>query len=130
MTEGPTEITEQTEPIDAATFAGLLEMTGGDLSFVDELVDTYIDDGDRQVGALRDAAARGASEDLVRPAHSLKSSSSNVGALALGELARDLEEAARTGAVPDADARVETIAVAFADARGALLHERERRTQG
>jgi HPt (histidine-containing phosphotransfer) domain-containing protein len=128
MTEQQADPSEATEPIDAATFAALLEMTGGDMSFVNELVETYLDDGHRQVEALRDAAARGASEDLVRPAHSLKSSSSNVGALALGELARDLEEAARRGVVADADARVETIAVAFADARDALLGERERRT--
>ena len=36
-------------PIDAATFANLVEMTGGDLEFVDELVDTYLEEGDRLV---------------------------------------------------------------------------------
>ena len=116
-------------PIDAATFAGLLEMTGGDIEFVDELVDTYIADGDQQVAALRAAVASGSQDELVRPAHSLKSSSLNMGALALGELARGLEEAARSGAVADAADRVDAIAVAFADARHALLDERGRRAQ-
>jgi HPt (histidine-containing phosphotransfer) domain-containing protein len=117
-------------PIDEATFANLLDMTGGDMEFVDDLVDTYLADGVGQVAALRDAAAAGAIEDLVRPAHTLKSSSLNVGALALGEICRDLEAAARDGAVDDPTGRVEAIAVAFADARQALLTERAERAAG
>ncbi len=116
--------------IDGATFAGLLEMTGGDLEFLDELVDTYLVDGETQVGALRAAAAAGSVEELVRPAHSLKSSSLNIGALALGELCRTLETEARGGTVADPRAEVEAIDVAFADARADLLAERERRTSG
>ena len=44
-----------TEPaIDAATFDHLLDITGGDLEFVDELVDTYLADGaDPGPGAAR-----------------------------------------------------------------------------
>jgi HPt (histidine-containing phosphotransfer) domain-containing protein len=110
--------------IDPATFNGLVEMIGGDLAFVDDLVDTYIDDGQRQVAALRDAVTSGVPDDLVRPAHSLKSSSLNVGALALGALCRQLEEDARSGPVAVAADRVEQIARTFEDARGALLQER------
>ena len=116
-------------PIDEATFAGLLEMTGGDMEFVDELVDTYLGDGGTQIQALRDAAAVGSVEGVVRPAHSLKSSSLNIGALPLAELCRALEADGRSGTVDDAADRVETIAVAFADARRELLEERERRVQ-
>ena len=120
-----------TEPaIDEATFANLLEMTGGDLEFVDELVDTYLEDGAAQVAALKAAVAVGADADLVRPAHSMKSSSLNVGALQLGELARGLVEAARSGAVADAGAHVDAIATAFDEVRAALLGERERRAPG
>ena len=118
-----------TEPaIDPAAFANLVEITGGDLEFVDELVDTYLEDGEAQIAALRSAVAAGANpDDLVRPAHSMKSSSINVGALALGDLARHLEEAARRGDVLDPGGQVEAIAVAFASARAELLeHRRER----
>ena len=66
----------------------------------------------------------------MRPAHSLKSSSLNVGAIALGELGRQLEEAARSGDVPDAADRVATISAGFEDVRTALLDERKRRAQG
>lgn len=114
--------------IDRDTFERLVEMTGGELEFVDELVDTYLEDGAQQVALLRDAAAGGdGAEALVRPAHSLKSSSLNVGALALGELCRTLEEAARRGDVSHPAEWVERVASAFDDARRELLAERARR---
>jgi HPt (histidine-containing phosphotransfer) domain-containing protein len=114
-------------PIDDATFANLLEMTGGDQSFVDELVDTYIEEGDRLVEELIVAATAGNIEAMIRPAHSMKSSSLNIGALELGELCRALEVNARTGFVEDPIARAEAVKVGFSDVRAALLEERLRR---
>jgi HPt (histidine-containing phosphotransfer) domain-containing protein len=117
-----------TEPaIDPATWANLVEMTGDDLAFIDELVDTYLDEGSAQIAALRAAADRGTVSELVRPAHSMKSSSLNIGALRLGELCRALEEAARSGSVTGAAAQVDVITSAFDDARRELLAERTRR---
>jgi HPt (histidine-containing phosphotransfer) domain-containing protein len=114
-------------PIDAATMANLLEITGGDRGFVDELVDTYIAEGERIVGELVAAAEAGVVADLVRPAHSLKSSSMNVGALELGELCRRLEQDALGGTVDDPVARATEIRTAFDAARAALLEERQGR---
>ena len=111
-------------PIDAATMANLLEITGGDQGFVDELVDTYIAEGARIVGELVAAAEAGVVADLVRPAHSLKSSSMNVGALELGELCRRLEQDALGGTVDDPLERAAEITTAFEEARAALLEER------
>jgi HPt (histidine-containing phosphotransfer) domain-containing protein len=114
------------QAIDPTAFANLLDITGGDRVFVDELVDTFLEEGDRLVGELVAAAADGDTEGLVRPAHSLKSSCLNVGALELGELCRRLEADARGDGVPAAEAvaRVATIRRAFDDARGDLLEER------
>jgi HPt (histidine-containing phosphotransfer) domain-containing protein len=117
------------QPIDAATFADLLEMTGGDLAFVDDLVDTYLEEGAGLVAAL-EAGSAGPADGLVRPAHSLKSSSLNVGALDLGGQCRELEEAARSGPVPDAGERIAAIAAGFAEVRDALLAERRGRSPG
>jgi HPt (histidine-containing phosphotransfer) domain-containing protein len=116
-----------TPPIDAATLANLLEATGGDQGFVDELVDTYLAEGDRLVGDLVAASEAGAVDRLVLPAHSLKSSSQNVGALKLGELCRRLEEEARSGAVTAPVDRAAEIRWAFAEARAALLEGRAQR---
>lgn len=114
-------------PIDAATMANLLEITGGDQGFVDELVDTYVAEGGRLIGELIAAADAGSVADLVRPAHSLKSSSLNVGALELGELCRRLEQDAVGGIVDDPVARAAEIRGAFEEARAALLEERAQR---
>ncbi len=117
--------------IDQATFDQLVEITGGDLDFVDELIDTYLDDAQTQLRGLEAAAARGDAGELVRPAHSLKSGSMNVGALRLGALCRELEETARTARdVPDAADRVAEIAADLAITRAALLEARGRRTVG
>ena len=116
--------------IDPATFAALVEMTGGEMDFVDELVDTFLEDGRNQVEGMRAALADGDTERLSRAAHSMKSGSLNIGALALGANCRSLEEAARLGAVPDAAQRIDAIAAGFADVRAALLDERVRRAQG
>ena len=117
-------------PIDRTVFDSLVEMTGGEMEFVDELVDTYLEDADEQLIALRDALAASDGPALVRPAHSLKSSSLNVGAMELGVQCRELEELARLGNVPDAAARVAGISASFAAARDALLAARADRATG
>lgn len=118
------------DPIDPTVFADLVEMTGGEMEFVDELVDTFLEDGARQIDALQAAVAAGDVEALVRPAHSLKSGSLNVGAMHLGGLCRELEEAARSAAVPDVDSRVAAITSAFGSASATLLQARADRAAG
>ena len=113
--------------LDPAAMTRLLDITGGDQGFVDELIDTFIEDATSQIDALRAAAAGGDPEAMVRPAHSLKSNAANVGATELGELARALEADGRTGAVPDVDVRVARVDTEFAAVRDALLAERAAR---
>jgi HPt (histidine-containing phosphotransfer) domain-containing protein len=113
--------------LDPAAMQNLLDITGGDAAFVDELVDTYLADGEQQLAAMREALATGDEGAMLRPAHSLKSSSANVGATVLAELCRAIEQDARAGSVPDAPARLETAATEFAAVREALLASR---TQG
>ena len=43
--------------IDRETLDRLLDITGGDVEFLDELVDTYLEDGRAQVAALQAAVA-------------------------------------------------------------------------
>lgn len=113
-----------TEAIDPAAFAHLREITGDDLDFLDELVDTYLDDGEVQLEAMRLAGTADDAEAMIRPAHSLKSSSANVGAMGLTELCRALEADARSGIIPNAADRVTACRGAFDAVRAALLAER------
>jgi len=110
--------------LDPDAMTRLLEITGGDVAFVDELVDTFLDDATTQLDALRAAAKAGDAGAAVRPAHSLKSNSVNVGATVLADLCRSIETDGRTGTVPGLDARVRDVEAEFAGVREALLAER------
>jgi HPt (histidine-containing phosphotransfer) domain-containing protein len=110
--------------LDPAALDRLLEMTGGDPAFVDELVQTFLDDAAAQLGELRAAADAGSVDGIVRPAHSLKSNSASVGAMRLSELARSLEADARGGQVGDGPARVRAMEAAFEAVRPRLMEGR------
>jgi len=110
--------------LDPAGFARLLEITGDDLEFVDELVDTYLADAVVQLEAMREAAASGDPAAMVRPAHSLKSSSENVGATSLADACRSLELDGKAGQVPEAVDRAAACETTFKAVEAALLAER------
>ncbi|MCA1570515.1 MAG: Hpt domain-containing protein [Chloroflexi bacterium] len=74
----------------------------GDRSFVVELIEAYLADGESHVADVEAAVAAGDAPALVRPAHTLKSSSATVGAERLAALARILETAGRSGTLDTA----------------------------
>jgi HPt (histidine-containing phosphotransfer) domain-containing protein len=106
--------------VDPGALDRLLEMTGGDPEFVDELIQTYLDDAVVQLAAMRAAADAASAAELVRPAHSLKGNSANVGAERLVVLCRQLEADARSGAVERATERVAAAAAEFERVRTEL----------
>lgn len=106
--------------VDAAAIQQLLDMTGGDPAFLAELLDAFVEGAVEQLAAMERAAAAGSAEELIRPAHSLKGNSANVGAHRLEELARALEHDARSGLVDDAAARVAATAAEFEVVRAEL----------
>ncbi|MGH2380400.1 MAG: Hpt domain-containing protein [Candidatus Limnocylindria bacterium] len=73
----------------------------GDTAFVRELVDAYVADSAELIGAIEAAVADGNPDALVRPAHTLKSSSATVGAMTVSGTARALEMAAHSGKLDD-----------------------------
>ena len=90
--------------IDAAVLDDLRGSVDGDRSFVVELIETYLADGAACVDAIGSAVEVADANALVRPAHTLKSSSATLGAARLATLARELEMIGRSGAM-GADAR-------------------------
>ena len=91
----------QPEPaiLDEDVLEELRTSVEGDRSFVVELIEAYVADGATHVAEVEAAVADGNAGSLVRPAHTLKSSSATVGALRLAALARDLEVAGRSGSL-------------------------------
>lgn len=113
-------MTESHRSVDPGALDRLLEMTGGDPEFLDELILTFFKDAVVQLAAMRGAADTGASADLVRPAHSLKSNSASMGAERLSEQCRGLEADARAGAVNRAADRVAEAADEFERVRAEI----------
>jgi HPt (histidine-containing phosphotransfer) domain-containing protein len=81
-------------------------MVGDDPEFLAELVDTFVADAAGHVDAMEAAVEAGFPADLLRPAHTLKSNSLNLGAAALAAISRALEEQARAGSLDGAAGRV------------------------
>jgi HPt (histidine-containing phosphotransfer) domain-containing protein len=107
--------------VDESVLRELLETTGNDLDFVRELIETYLADSPPQLEAMTTAIAADDAAALVRPAHTLKSSSATIGAMRLSAVARELEMAGRSGMLePSAQRQLET-AQAEWDAAAAAL---------
>jgi HPt (histidine-containing phosphotransfer) domain-containing protein len=90
--------------LDESVLTDLKATTGDDPAFVRDLVETYLADVPAQLEGIDAAIAADDAEALIRPAHTLKSSSATVGAMRLAELSRTLEMTGRAGAL-DAGAR-------------------------
>jgi HPt (histidine-containing phosphotransfer) domain-containing protein len=86
------------EPLDPRALDEVLAMAGGDREFLSAVVEEYLLDSAATVAALRSASGG----DLERAAHTLKSTSSSVGAVQLAAVCRQIEAAAKAGAVDPA----------------------------
>jgi len=125
-------VSEPDTPIvDEGALNELMESTGDDVGFVRELIDTYLAETPTQLEAMTAAVDADDAAALVRPAHTLKSSSATVGASRLSFVARELEMAGRTGALePGVRASLDTareLSQATADALAAWLEKASRR---
>jgi len=107
--------------VDDAVLAEVLESTGGDREFLDELIATYLDDVPRQLAALRQAASAGTPDAVARAAHALKGASASLGAAGLAERSRVFELAARAGRLDDAGDQISELETEFQRVREALL---------
>jgi len=75
--------------IDKAVYEELQETAGAE--FVDDLVDTFLEEATGMLAELRSARADNHADRFRRAAHSLKTNSNTFGAMKLGAAARDLE---------------------------------------
>jgi HPt (histidine-containing phosphotransfer) domain-containing protein len=87
--------------LDEGVLDELAESVGGDRGFVVELIDTYLTDAAQHVAEVETAIDGSDATALVRPAHTLKSSSATLGAARLAATARRLEMAGRAEALGD-----------------------------
>ena len=87
---------------------------------VDRLIEVFFDDTPRLIAALESAALAPNLETLRDAAHTLKSSSANLGCMALSNAAKRVEVGARAGTLERPAVAVALISNEFARARQAL----------
>jgi two-component system, sensor histidine kinase and response regulator len=68
------------------------DATGGDMEFMKELVDIFIEDAQLRIREIRQALDASNFDDLGKTAHKLKGSSANLGAVGVSSMAKTLEE--------------------------------------
>jgi CheY-like chemotaxis protein/HPt (histidine-containing phosphotransfer) domain-containing protein len=95
--------------IDGKTLARLIETTGGDAQFVSDLIGQFLHDATELVTVARKGLEQGASEEVRRAAHTLKSNAATFGAGRLAARSRELEDAAKRGALDDGPALLDTV---------------------
>ena len=80
--------------LDMEIVEDLKEMMGSDYR---SLVRIYLEDSPKLIGQIQIALNNRDCQALVAPAHTLKSSSANLGALVLSDIAKTIEKSARNG---------------------------------
>ena len=103
--------------IDPRALTQLLDMAGGDRSFVVEIIDDYLADSAALLATLREASG----DDLRRAAHSLKSTSASLGAGRLAALSAQIEQAgADPGLIAEAEREHAAVRAGLEEQRAAF----------
>lgn len=91
---------QQTSPPDRAKKIfdreTLLQRLDGDEELLKEIVEVFLQDTPSRIQSLKDAMSKNDTENIRREAHSLKGAAGSVGAVALQELAAELEALAKS----------------------------------
>jgi HPt (histidine-containing phosphotransfer) domain-containing protein len=90
------------ETLDPAAMERLWDLVGEDETFLTELMDTFLEDAPRLLADIRQAVEHRDAAGLYLAAHSLKSNSTDFGAIVLSSLCRELEEMGKTNTLDKA----------------------------
>ena len=108
-------------PIDPEAIENLRALTPDDPdTFLRDIIGIFLDDTPARIAELRASFAAGDQSQFTRAAHSIKGSSSNLGATQLRAIAGELEQRGKTEGIANLATRVDDLDHAFAEARKAL----------
>lgn len=108
--DGGPPVTEEWPELDAKQ---LHNATGGDPEFAQELLTEYLRTADRTLARIEAAVKSGDATELRAAAHALKGSSLTLGATALANLSKEMENLAKEGKVDRAAGLLEKMRAAF-----------------
>ncbi|WP_300455855.1 CHASE sensor domain-containing protein [Desulfobacula sp.] len=95
----------------------------GEPNILSSVITTYLTGVESKISQLRDTGSCHTLLDLQAFAHSLKSSSANVGAVVLSELCKSLEMTCRNNTLDDSDVYIKAIECEFVNVKSALEEE-------
>ena len=104
--------------IDKSMLKCLVEDT--DIEFVNELIDTFLEDSPDQIADLRTAINENDNDLFRRAAHTMKSNSATFGANQLAEIAKDLEALGKAGQLEGSEVKLEGLETAYDQVESAL----------
>jgi CheY-like chemotaxis protein/HPt (histidine-containing phosphotransfer) domain-containing protein len=103
--------------LDSEVLAELRDVMGAEFG---NLVQMFLVDAAKYIQQLEEAAAGSDLDKMIAPAHTLKSSSANLGAMAVSAAAKRIEVGAREGVLPRPAVAVAVLEAEFQRASGAL----------
>jgi|GEM_PF-968203 len=107
--------------IDFAVLESICEMAGDEASLlVEEMINSYLDDTEIRLQAIAQAIIEADAESIFQAAHSMKSSSANLGAVNLAQLCEELEELGRNRTIDDVEVILSNAASEFQQVQQAL----------
>jgi len=107
--------------LDPDAIANLRELSPGDDSFLIEIIQTYSEDTPKRIEEARAAFAAGDTATFIRATHTIKGSSSNLGAERLRRTAERFEHSARKTGLAGMEQAAAELEAEFARTRAALL---------
>ncbi len=96
---------------------------GGDREFVQEVINSYLEDAPQRLEAIEQAIAKNQSQQLTSSAHALKSLSATVGASYLANLCEQLQELGKQNRVEESSEIATQLPDAFSQVRQALQEQ-------
>jgi CheY-like chemotaxis protein len=90
-----------------------------------QVINLYLDESPKLIQQLKQAASANDASEIVRTAHTLRSSSANVGAIALSRLCGDLEAATQVAATEEANSLLGKVETEYGCVQTALSAELE-----
>lgn len=109
------------EPIiDQEAIENLRALNPEDDSFLREIVGIFLEDTPARIAELKDSFARSDVAAFSRAAHSIKGSSSNLGASRLRKAAETLEHESKKGGLTGLDAFIPSLETEFSTAKAEL----------
>jgi HPt (histidine-containing phosphotransfer) domain-containing protein len=85
--------------LDPKALNNLLSMLGGEFAYLQELIDSFLEDAPQLLAELSQFIEEGNAAGVHRVAHSLKSNGADFGAATFSNLSKDLEMMAKSGEI-------------------------------